>query len=104
MQEICHGFLCAPQCPQGITANEVRLRVLTDSDRPRTQSNRLKLVSTFVVDAGCQREQLRIASINTKEGLQNSHSCHSFTTANQGLDFSHPAAPRIACLQGHTYK
>jgi hypothetical protein len=77
--------------------------VLTDSDRPRTQRNRLQLVSTFVVDTGCQREQLRIASINTKEGLQNSHGCHSFATANQSLDFSYPAAPRIACLQGHTW-
>jgi hypothetical protein len=54
-----------------------------------------------MVDAGRQREQLRIASMNTKEGLQNSHGCHSFATANQSLDFSHPAAPRIACLKGH---
>jgi hypothetical protein len=102
MQEICHGFLSAPKRPQRIPANEVRLRVLTDSDRPRTQRNRLQLVSTFMVDAGRQREQLWIASINTEEGLQSSHGCHSFATANQSLDFSHPAAPRIAFLQGHT--
>jgi hypothetical protein len=102
MQEICHCFLCAPKCPQRITANEVRLRMLTDSDRPRSQSNRLKLVSTFVVDAGRQREQLWIASINAKKGLQNSHGSHSFATAHQGLDFSYPAAPRMTCLQRHT--
>jgi hypothetical protein len=91
-----------PKRPQRIPANEVRLRVLTDSNRPRTQSDRLNLVSTFVVDAGRQREQLWIASINTKERLQNSHGCHSFATAHQGLDFSYPAAPRMTCLQRHT--
>jgi hypothetical protein len=104
MQEICHGFLSSPKCPQGIAANEVRLWVLKNCDRPRTQRNRLMLVSTFMVDAGRKREQLGIASINTKERLQNSHGCHSFATTNQSLDFSNPAAPRIAFLKGHNCK